>query len=438
MWRDRRNPATEENEPVEMYFDRIIPTLRADGEDVIVVGVGPRVPFKRRGALARRKDILEVESKRLPYRPLRSYFTPSLGLSVVRTFFSCWKEWRRFQRLPRLADALSHHSVSLVREGSEAFREAFLRLLPWAMGSFLELRELLAWEKPDVMVLYAESTALGRAAVAASSDVGIPSFAIQHGIMYPNYYSHEHASDEVGPQADGSDTVPLPTRTAVYGSMARDLLVQRGKYPSERLVITGSPRFDALLSTSRLLSREEIRKRLNLQTGTPLLVVASRFASIGPVFLDLVRAASVIPELWLLVKPHQAEGPESYLEVAAKEEATRVRVVPSSENLLELLFASDGLITVDSFASSEALVLGRPVLVVNLPSNLQMLVDRGMALGVLRGEDMVEPIRRLLNAPRWTGEERTAFEQEFAYGADGGCTRRIIQAIWETADISPN
>jgi len=202
-------------------------------------------------------------------------------------------------------------------------------------------------------------------------------------------------------------------------------------------VITGSPKFDVLLSTSRLLSREEIRARLGLKADTPLLVVASRFSSIGPVFSDLVRAAAVIPELWLLVKPHQAEGPEPYLEVVAKEEAARVRVVPSSENLLEFLFASDGLVTVDSFASSEALVLRRPVLIVNLPCNLQLLVERGLAQGVLRGEDMVEPIQRLLTSAG-AAKDRTDLGQEFAYGTDGGSTQRILQALWETAEVSPN
>ena len=54
------------------------------------------------------------------------------------------------------------------------------------------------------------------------------------------------------------------------------------------------------------------------------------------------------------------------------------------EKMEELLFAADGLVTVDSFASSEALVLGRPVMVVNLPSNLGALVERGVAVGVPR------------------------------------------------------
>ena len=112
-----------------------------------------------------------------------------------------------------------------------------------------------------------------------------------------------------------------------------------------------------------------------------MLVVASRFVAIGSEFAELVRAAEAIEDLWLLVKPHQAERPDTYERIGRREGASRLRVLPPKENLLELLFASNGLITVDSFASSEALVLGLPVLLVNLPSNLSALVDRGVAVG---------------------------------------------------------
>ena len=93
-------------------------------------------------------------------------------------------------------------------------REAFLRLVPWALRSFEQVRAMLEVERPNIIVLYAESTALGRAVVAAASDAGVPSFAIQHGIMYPRYYSHEHASDEVMISSEGlkvalmADNVP--------------------------------------------------------------------------------------------------------------------------------------------------------------------------------------------------------------------------------------
>ncbi len=433
MWRKRINPVTGSEELVEMYFDQILPELRSAGDEIKLVAVGPPVPFKQRSVKLILRDVLELGASDTPYVSIRNYFTLRLSIFLAVQSVSCWRMWRRFRRLNRLEGALTHRGVFLGKAALEPFRDTFLLQIPWAIRSYHEMRSVLCWERPDLLVLYAESSGLGRAAVAAARELDIPSFAIQHGIMYPRYYSHEHAPDEV----NCPDGLPIPAKTAVFGGLARDLLVSRSHYPPERIVITGSPKFDGLVRTARRYDRESIRRRLGIDRERPLLVAASRFSAIGPVFGELVRAVETFPELLLLVKPHQAESPELYRTVVAQEEGSRTRVVSASENLLELLVASDGLITVDSFASSEALVLGRPVLVVNLPSNLGPLVDRGVALGVYRGESIEARLRNLLFESEMVSElerRRKEYLQEFAFGADGGATKRIIQALRETAD----
>jgi hypothetical protein len=437
MWREKPlGVETGTSEFVEMYLGQILEAFGAGEEEVRVIGVGPLVPFRQRGFRAAFRDVLELDDGLRPFVSIRRYFSFSMGLTLLGASLSCWKMWRRFRRLPFLEHALQHRGVRLPKQALASFRDTFLLQLPWAIRSYREIEATLIQEQPDLLVLYAEQSGLGRAAVAAACGQGIPSFAIQHGILYPRFYANEHSRDETGPELDGVDSVPIPTRTAVFGTLARDLLVDRGGYPPERLVVTGSPKFDALVAAGRHFSKEGTRRRLGLALDVPVLVVASRYSAIGSVFAELVRAAEAIDNLWLLVKPHQAERSDTYAAVGAGERASRLRIVPPEENLLELLFASDGLVTVDSFASSEALVLGRPVIVVNLPSNLSALVERGVALGVPRGESIEDSLRQLL----FDGELRLELErrrrkymEEFAYGADGSSTSRIVSAIREAA-----
>ena len=303
------------------------------------------------------------------------------------------------------------------------------------LRDLLEIGEkaVLATDQPDIVVLYAESSGLGRAAVTAARVHGIPSFAVQHGIMYEQYYSHEHASFEVG-----VDGVPLPTKTAVFGSVAKDLLVRRGSYDPDRIVITGSPKFDDLVQAAQGFDASATKKDLGVPEGARLLVLASRWTAGSPVFRELVEAVERVnssEDLWLFVKPHQAESRKPYDEVLDELHPVKSRVLSTSMNLLELLFASDGLVTVDSFASAEALVLGRSVLVVNLPSNLDALVERGVALGVSRGEPNEAAIRKLLfdeGVARELERTRKEYIQEFAFGADGRSTERIVEAVFKT------
>ena len=434
MWRERPRAETNEKDLAELYFDQLLAATASSGDEMSVVAVGPPIPFKQRNLRRDLKDILEWGDRGRPYVSLRRYFTFSLGLHLARAYFECWQMWRTFRRLPDLRKALSLRGVPLGPSSLVAFRDTFLLQLPWAIRSYREVRAALENEDPDVMVLYAEYSGFGRAALAAARSLAIPSFAVQHGILYPRLFGIIHEKDEVGPTGNH---VPLPTRTAVFGTLARQLLVDRGNYDPESIIITGSPKFDALVEAGKTFDRARTRKRVAVAPEAPMLVVASRFTAIGPVFTELVRASQAIEGLWVLVKPHQAEQPDPYDEIILREHASRVRVVPAKANLLELLYASDGLITVDSFASSEALVLGRPVLVVNLPSNLGALVKKQVALGVYRGEPIEPRLRQLLfdRESRKTLEQfRKKYVLEFASGADGRSTERIVRALRETAD----
>jgi len=416
MWRAER----------EMYFDDILPSVSSRAA-TIVVAFGPPVPFRKRGITAWLRDLLEIGASDLPYVSIRRYFSPELSVRLTREFLRAEALLREFRRTPGVERALSHRGVPLGPAAMASFRDTFLRQFPWTMRTFLEVETVLLREKPDVLVLYAESSGLGRAAVAAAHAAGVPTVAVQHGIMYPQYYSHEHAPDELQGNA-----VPIPSRTAVFGELAKKLLIQRGSYPEERIVVTGSPKFDALVKGASGYDPGATRRTLDVPEGARFLVLATRWSAVSPVFEELVRAIESFPRVFLFVKPHQAESPIPYEEVVERLSAGRTRILPAEKNLLELLFASDGLITVDSFASSEALVLGRPVLVLNLPGNLGPLVDRGVALGVRRGESIAKALETLLfdsETARALERKRKEYIREFAFGADGRSTERIVECI---------
>jgi hypothetical protein len=436
MWRRRRDPVSGEDEVAEIYFDRILPAVE-ERASASVIAFGPPVPFRERRFGAWLADLLELASARRPYRSVRAYFSPRLALSLRRDFRRCRELYRELLRTEGLDRALSHRGVPLGAGPIACLRDTFLRQFPWAIRSYREVAAAIEVEKPQVMVLYAESSGLGRAAIRAARDHGVKTVAIQHGIMYPQYYSHEHAPDEVG--GDEAQSVPIPDRTAVFGELAKEILVKRGSYPEEAIVVTGSPKFDALVKAASGYDRDRIREAASVPEGARLLVLATRWSAVRPVFAELAAAVQKLEGVFLLVKPHQAESRRPYQEVLARFSSTRTRILSAGANLLELLFASDGLITVDSLASSEALVLGRPVLVVNLPSNLGSLVSRGVALGVPRGESIEKALRALLfdaETGRALSEKRRNFIQEFAFGADGSSTERIVELILSTGSRS--
>jgi glycosyltransferase involved in cell wall biosynthesis len=438
FWRVRRDPVTGERRVDEHYFDRLLPEVAADPAlRVLVLAVGPRAAFRRRGARERLSDWLRLRTDAGAYLHVNRFSRPRVFRETLRATHQVRAAWKALRASPGVREAFAHRGVSFADLAGADLAATLLLQLPWAVRSYEEMAEALATLRPAACCLYAESSGWGRAAVAACRAAGVPSLALQHGILYPKYYSYRHAADE----AD----CPLPDRTALFGESARDFLVTQGRYPPASLVVTGSPKFDELLRAARQWDRPALRRRFGVREGEALVAVASRFRgirethqSLGSAFPGLVRAVEALPGTRCVVKPHPAEPPDGYERVVRELGATRVTVLQPGAELMELLHAADALVTVESLSAIEALVLGCPVLVLNMPTNLQELVAAGAALGVAEGEDPAAAVRAVLldgETRRRLAGNRERYLSLVAAGVDGGATARIHALIRETAGV---
>jgi hypothetical protein len=436
FWQKRRDAQTGEIREYEHYFDRIIPEADADpGLEAVVVAVGPRAAHRRRGPSDRMADWVRLHEAGGRSIPVNRFTTLRVFRETLRGTREARRAWRALRRSPGAHEAFSHRGVSFADLSGEDLAGTLLLQLPWAIRSYEETAEVLYALRPGVLVLYAESSGWGRAALAAARAAGVPSLAIQHGILYQRYYSYIHAPDELG--------CPLPDRTAVFGEAARRLLVSLGRYRPESLVVTGSPKFDELVRSATPRGREALRSSLGVAHGQRLVLVASRFRgirqthqSIGSAFPALVRAVEGLEGVACLVKPHPAEPADAYEAVIRQLGARRVRVLSPSADFLELILAADALVTVESLSAVEALVLDRPVLVLNMPTNIRDLVEQGVALGVGVGEDPGPALRDLVFDPEIRDRleaARRLYHSDVAHGVDGRATQRILALLHEVA-----
>jgi len=432
FWRTRRSSATGKMSAYEHYFDRLIPDVEASpGLNAFTVAVGPSAAFRRRRLVHRVLEWLRPHHKTAQYIHINRYLRPALARRVLSATREIRELWQRLGRGSGVQAAFSHHDVRFGDLAAPDLAATLLLQLPWAVRSMLQVSEVLRTAAPSVMCLYAESSGWGRAALAACRAAGVRTLALQHGILYPKYFSLRHDADE--------GDCPRPDITAVFGESARRLLMEIGRYAPESLVATGSLKFDDLARAAREWDAQATRARWKLSPSDRLLVVASRFRAIrdthqalGPVFADLVRAVNALPDVVCLVKPHPAESAAPYETVLRGLAASRVRTVPASANLAELMHAADALVTVESASAIEALVLAKPVLVLNLPTHLGELVDKGVALGVAGGEDPLPALRAALDdRPTLEGLRmaRERYLADLTMSADGGATERVLALV---------
>ena len=427
FWRARAEGSDEVE--YEHYFDRVIPAAGAAGMEASVVAVGPREAFRRRGIRGRIGDWLRLGSPDDPYVHVNRYSNARVHREVRRATAMIREGWQKLRRSPALAEAFSHRGVAFADLSEADLASTMLLQLPWAVRCYEEMASALASVRPSVVCLYAESSGWGRAAVAACRAASVPTVAIQHGIVYPKYYSYRHEPDE--------KDAPVPDATALFGASARRLLVHLGHPRPDSLVLTGSPKFDELVERARSVDRDALRARFGAGEGQPLLAVASRFrairdthAAIGAAFASLVAAVRALG-VRCLVKPHPAESRGEYLAAVGLNDPA-IEILSPAADLLDLLIAADALVTVESLSAVEALVVGRPVVILNMPTHLGALVDAGVALGVDAGEDPADALRRaLLDAETRNALQhaRALYLDELALGVDGRATERIVDLL---------
>ncbi len=132
----------------------------------------------------------------------------------------------------------------------------------------------------------------------------------------------------------------------------------------------------------------------------------------------------------LVVKPHPAETAAPYL--AAAHGASHVAIAPSGVDLADLTRIARLLVTVNSTAAIEAMVLGVPSLVLAMPNNLTPFVEAGAMAGVRDGEPIGPALRALLADEQGRADllrQSAAFMERYRVGSDGGAARRAAEEI---------
>ena len=86
----------------------------------------------------------------------------------------------------------------------------------------------------------------------------------------------------------------------------------------------------------------------------------------------------------------------------------------------------------ESLSAVEALVLDKPVIVLNAPTNLRAMVDAGVALEVRVGEDPLPALHRALfdaGTREVLRARREAYRPQVAHASPGGATARIVDLL---------
>ena len=185
-------------------------------------------------------------------------------------------------------------------------------------------------------------------------------------------------------------------------------LVARG-VPAEKVAVTGIP---IAAKFSNLVDPSAARKRLGLRDDLPTLLVLGGGFGLGPVAGILSQLDQVKTPLQTVVVCGRNEALRHELAVADTRHPTRT--LGFADNMQELMTVADIVITKPGgLTSSEALALGRPLLIVDpIPgqemANSDFLLEHGAAVKINRLDDLPFKLGQLLGRKKLQDLARAA------------------------------
>lgn len=414
----------------EAYIGPVLAELerQAGASALRYIGVGPQTNFRerRRWSLSHTAGVVPVER----YAPF----------SRLRDSRTIWRQryglYRTLTQSEALRDTAQIHGVDcwpLIREQLAGI--AWLQW-PWSVRAMDEAGAALDVLRPAAALTYAEAGGWGRALVLEARRRGIASIGLQHGFIYRQWLNYLHEPDEMQPD-ESTGAFPAPTRTLVFDAYASEHLVRHGRFPTDAIRVTGSPKLDALVSSLRSIPGEAIqtaRRAARLGDNETLVLVTTKQREARSVLPALIDAADRLGGMALVIKPHPAETQNVYDDAVVGRAG--VRVVPPSAALAPLLAGSRALVTVNSTLALDAAALGIPALVIGLPNNLSPFVDAGALAGARSPAEIGPQLERILYDEGFRLQlerAREAFLDRYAMRSTGVAAVRSAEAILELA-----
>lgn len=378
------------------------------------------------------------------WQPIEAYLTFDLIRTAFRASRSFKKEWDTLKNNQEFINSLNYNGTPLF-DSVKDYLKAIFEQATFAQVLFIELMErAVQVEKPDLILVAGESPWLGIAAIITGKLKGVPTLAVQHGNISLHHPVYLHTKGEI------SDTIapeyyPLSDKTAVYGPWTKRMLVEECNYPEDTVVVTGQPRYDMLAKADEIFSKEAFCIRYGLDPSKKIALICTENLPIfedNIVFLKAVlKALKESPEVQVVIKPHHFERGRWY-ERIAREEKTKALILPKKFNTYLAMYACDVMLAFFSTTITEALILNKPVVVVNLTGEPDPMpyVESGVAIGAYKQEDIAPAIKDTLHNKGVVGklaQARKEFVYEHVYIQDGQATRRVTELVEQMLGSNP-
>lgn len=202
--------------------------------------------------------------------------------------------------------------------------------------------------------------------------------------------------------------------------------------------VIGQPRYDSLFHINKLYSKTQIFSKYHINPSHKIILWTTQFTAMDDeeIILTFDTVFSTLKDfknITLIIKQHPGESHNHRKLIKTYLHKYHLNAVlpPKNSDTFEFLHICDCMISKSSTTITEAIILNKPVIVLNLgkTSDMQDYVQEGVAIGVYIESNLKPAIEKLI----FCGDEsmiyRNSFIQNYVYKFDGMATNRVLQFI---------
>ncbi len=324
----------------------------------------------------------------------------------------------RLEHNPLFRDSLRFTGTDVSCLYIPLLRQAIINVARWSWSITAITKAVQSMGNVTVMIVHQELYTEGMMCIAAAKRLSIMTVGVQHGNIFPMHLIYTLPEGQV-------KSTPLPDYFAVYGDYNKEVIGKYGAFPTERIRITGGPRFDYLINNPP--DAAVARSQLGLPPDKHIVFIATqKYHWFEEATRAVFQAASKRNDLFVCLKTHpiDADRLNKYRGIAKEVGAANVRFY--NDNFPKLLAACDILVSFTSTSILEAIILGRKTICVNFsdePDRFPFVADGGSLPGNST-EQISESLEKLLDP---------GFQEEFKKRRESFLERHVGPTVTGSA-----
>ncbi len=431
-WRDIWNVSEDKYVKRDIHYDSLIQEL-SDKYGAKIISVAPMEHLRNLKSLSLlfNRAINQKQGIHIPFDLYWSFAIYNKQKTVKLRFEKTWELLKNNKNFRTLFVNKGEDKYPLIEKRVEHY---FNYHFPFMVKNIEMAKALLEKERPDILIMPASNGWYWQAMIIAAKMKGIPILETQHGIVSPNVIDYFCNKSRVK-KGPNSRFMNFPDKFAVYGQWTKNILMDKFNYPEDKIIVIGQPRYDLLVKSKELFSRQKFCQKYGLDSKKKLVLFATRIA-ISP-FVEqerlIIRALKEITDIELIIKSHPRGKMKDYVKIC-REEEIKARIIPEDCNIFEAISVCDIVITHPSTIVIESIIANRPTAVLDI-SNRPFPIpwtESGAALSIYRTEDIPKILNKALfdkAAEKDMAIARKKFSYHYAYKQDGKATERMAQLV---------